>query len=438
MFLAAGTMIGSTVLTLPLEIAPYGWQNVVILMLLMCLYSFYVAMYTVEANLFHKIVKISDVGVFRNSNESDDDDNMSIGYLAGVYLNKFSSFLSSACIAGLFFSLLSAYIAGVASIFSMIIDVGFDISCVIVGFVSAALITFQNACAKINRFLFLSKMIAFCILIAYCIVNFSSINLMTHTMSMKNIDLGKILPLFFTAFGFHGSIPYIMKLHFSSNYNDTSSYIRILKNVFFVSSLITLSVYLIWIFIVLSNVSNDQLIVGANVSDLIVLLTGNNYYNYFHLFVRVFAFCALMTSVIGVGFGLIDFVKEIFTRYIKKMQLKYCYDSLDAVKKCEKYNKSNITYVISTFFVFFICTFIAFGAQFLFIKFLSFAALCLLFIAVIMPCLIVFQQRYVLKKECNADITMQNFITFGGKNLLIFNLLVGIILIVIDCYFIFF
>lgn len=572
--LAAGTMIGSTVLTLPLEISQYGATTTFIFMFIMCLFSLHVSMYTVEAIIVgsahaiqNTIQNKTDDSIQDNQCNRNQEKDYNLSSLSRIYLGRFFEKICTISTLGLFFALIMAYISGASSIISSFFSINFQFSCIYTGLVSFLIVSTQSIFSKVNNFLFSLKAISFVSLLVACINSFSYEVLMSHgaensiqlskitsfisnligtasiaeatgtatstttntvnfTDIFNSLSVIRLLPLFFTAFGFHGSIPFILKSLFhtfkqtkQTVKQTTKQVIDIQKfrRIFLISGIITFSVYIIWIAIVLSNIEPNQIHLPANVSDLVNLLTqskanhtsnftnvhtdapltfnsiqstahslnhsithffksvidsissiSNFLFSKFNTFVQIFAVCALATSIIGVSIGLIDFIKDMVKETINN-NIKY---------KSHTLNIFNISsrklHIIVSFAVFFISTFISLSAPFLFIKFLSFAALFLLLIAVILPCMIVYKQRYSMQssivtkaREINEETEQANSTEIpktdqiqyqtnnsiyeiieniknkklfynGGYYTLTLSLLIGILLIFIDICFIVF
>jgi tyrosine-specific transport protein len=426
-FLCAGTMIGSTVITLPTQLYRYSWELVFLFLFLLCIYSFFVSLYSVEL-----ISRDISRGVSKK-NSTDlvhEKLDLSISNLSMKYLNNFAKSVCDICTTGLFFSLLCAYISGLSSMISGYFDLNFVYCVFLVSFTTVVIIFNNSYFMKVNNVFFIGKLLCFGLLIFASIKNFSMSNLNSYSnlcaentsanyyflgnffsgLFVDNLSILKILPLFFTAFGFHGSIPFFFK---------STTNIKNLKFVFFISSIIALFIYLIWIFLVFSNISLEDIIGKSTVADIVLSFSKNGSGRWISLLVDGFAFFALFTSIIGVGITLIDFFKgKIQNNLHNKIFLKL----------------SKMEYLLIPV-TFFSCSMIIIISPYLFIKFLSFAALCLIFIAIIIPCLIIYKQRYLVK---NLFDTKDEYFVIGGKISLFFTIIVGLLFILIDLRFLFF
>lgn len=229
---------------------------------------------------------------------------LSIPSLCEEYNFPLLKWLCLIALAGLHTAVLSAYIAGSSDIMRQalpdwpphLITVGFT-------FVAGALIRYSRKLTDYsNRAFFICKVIAFSCLIAFLApyISFSS-KLGAATSSHTNIsNVLLAIPIYFTSFGFHGSLHSIMK-----HTGIVSS--QNIRNVFLKGSLIALSVYIIWIISTLSVTTGTSTNVALFLEELNLASCNSGV---FSLFAQGFALCAIITSFLGVGMGQLDFIKE--------------------------------------------------------------------------------------------------------------------------------
>ena len=112
-----------------------------------------------------------------------------------------------------------------------------------------------------------------------------------------------ILPIIFTSFGFHGSIPSLIAYAGGRR--------KALRKVFFWGSLIPLLVYLLWLAITLGQIEQNTLAAlsqQGDVKGLTNALARVQSSGSLSLWLNIFTNLALLTSFLGVSLGLFDFM----------------------------------------------------------------------------------------------------------------------------------
>lgn len=200
----------------------------------------------------------------------------------------------------------------------------------------------------------------------------------------KSKYLWAALPLMVTSFGFHLLIP-SLKTYFN---ND----IKKLRYAIFFGSLIPLLVYLLWEFIILGIIPTfgDQgllamLADGEPAVDLTQRLTEIVQSSRVGAFARAFTFFALISSFIGVAFGLFDFLA----------------DGL-------KINKNHQGRLLLSVLTFLPPALFVWAYPKGFIVALSYAGVFAAILLVIFPALMAYRGRYALKLESRYQV-------IGGK-----------------------
>lgn len=114
------------------------------------------------------------------------------------------------------------------------------------------------------------------------------------------------LPYYLTSFGYHGNVPSLMKYYGKEP-------LRI-RQCLLVGSLVSLSVYLLWLFVTQGNLARDQFEVinstGGNIGDLIAALSELAKNDSLSILLSAFANMAVISSFLGASLGLFDFIAD--------------------------------------------------------------------------------------------------------------------------------
>ncbi|WP_315969289.1 aromatic amino acid transport family protein, partial [Klebsiella pneumoniae] len=146
-----------------------------------------------------------------------------------------------------------------------------------------------------NRFLFSAKIIFLAIMLALLLPHIHQINLLTLPLQ-QGLALSAI-PVIFTSFGFHGSIPSIVSY--------LGGDIRKLRRVFVIGSFIGS---------IDSPVFTALLAKNAGLNGLLEAIREVVASAHVELAVHLFADLALATSFLGVALGLFDYLADLFQR----------------------------------------------------------------------------------------------------------------------------
>jgi tyrosine-specific transport protein len=325
---------------------------------------------------------------------------VSIAYAAEHTLGRVGKIASTLTIALLFYTLLSAYMAGGASVFDQVADYLFGLKlsktsavllfAAIFGAVTLARTRFVDMA---NRWLLFVKTSFFVIIIAAALPKID-LSLLQYAPAEGLPSFSVLIPLFFTSFGFHGSIPTIV------NYIGPDAHK--LRSTFIIGSTIPLLIYILWELVVLGVIplegSASFATIKANGGDLglfantLSTLAGGG------IIVSAcqgFTSLAVATSFLGVGLALFDFMEEQLTRNSIKP-----YPAMTATA----------TFGIPILFALFYPE----G----FIKALGYAAIALSILAVIIPTLTVWRLR--------QQRTTPSYTVAGGSLGLVIALLFGL------------
>ncbi|ATF92627.1 tyrosine transporter TyrP [Cedecea neteri] len=295
-FIVAGTTIGAGMLAMPLASAGVGF-GVTLLMLvglwaLMC----YTALLLVEV---YQHVS-ADTG---------------LGTLARRYLGRPGQWLTGFSMLFLMYALTAAYISGagelLAASLSQWLSTTISATSGVLMFTVVAggiVCVGTHMVDMFNRVLFSAKIILLVVMLALMMPHIHHTNLLTLPIE-KGLALSAI-PVIFTSFGFHGSVPSIVS-YMNGN-------IRKLRWVFIVGSAIPLVAYIFWQLATLGAIDS------ATFTGLMAEHSGLNGFlqvvrqvvatPHVELAVHLFADFALATSFLGVSLGLFDYLGDLFAR----------------------------------------------------------------------------------------------------------------------------
>lgn len=224
--IVSGTMIGAGMLAMPLTSAGIGFTfTVVLLGVLWVLLTF-------SALLFAEVYQTAEYDA-------------GIGTLAAQYFGKPGRIVATTVLMIFLYALLSAYVTGGGAILASIMptmgsaDMTSKISIgIFTLFFGAFIVLGTKTVDGINRLLFFAMLIALALVLVLMIPEVKLDNLMA--MPIDSALLISASPVFFTAFGFHGSIPSLNKY--------LEGDVKALRFAIIVGSVITLIGYIIWQF----------------------------------------------------------------------------------------------------------------------------------------------------------------------------------------------
>ncbi|VDZ60437.1 Tyrosine permease [Serratia odorifera] len=159
-----------------------------------------------------------------------------------------------------------------------------------------------------NRILFSAKIVFLIVMLGLMLPNIHQTNLMTLPLE-QGLALSAI-PVIFTSFGFHGSVPSIV--------NYMGGNIRKLRWIFIVGSAIPLVAYIFWQLATLGSISSNTFVgilaQQAGLNGLLQAVRDVVATPHVELAVHLFADLALATSFLGVSLGLFDFLADLCKR----------------------------------------------------------------------------------------------------------------------------
>lgn len=373
----AGTTIGAGMLALPLASAGIGFATSLLIMFGLWALMAYTALLMIELH------QHAPAGATLHT-------------LAKQFLGKRGKWLASFAMLFLFYALCAAYIAGGGSQFServhQLLDIRLEATTATILFtvVVAAVVAIGTAMVdKVNRVLFLTKLIAMAMVLFFLAPNVTESYLLS--MPIKQGLVIASIPVIFTSFGFHGSIPAIV------NYLDGNT--RALRIAVIIGSAIPLIIYVFWQTVTLGVVSQNEIMQNAGLTGLINTLSHTVHERGLSTVIGVFADLALLTSFLGVSLGLFEFLG-------------------DSLKK-KSTNKDRVFIAVITFTP--PMVFALFYPQG-FIMALGYAAIALAILAIFLPTLM------VMKLRKSSDYT-SDYQVMGGNMTLFATAVIGLMIV---------
>jgi len=378
--LVAGTMIGAGMLAMPLTSAGIGLTATVFLLLGLW------AVLTFTALLFVELYQTSD---------SD----AGIGTLAAQYFGKAGRIISTAVLIVFLYALIAAYVSGGGSLLMDLLPAMGDKDTmnkiavlVFTIFFGSFIVIGTHSVDKINRVLFFVMIAAFILVLALMLPNIKFDNLMA--MPIDNALIISASPVFFTAFGFHGSIPSLNK------YLDGN--VKSLRIAILVGSGITLFAYFLWQLSTHGLLSQNEFLQilreDATLNGLVKATLEITQSPIIANAVKIFSTLALVTSFLGVALGLLECIEDL---------LKQSFDI-----HAGRISLGLMTFIPSVLFSLFYPE----G----FILALGYAGQMFAFYAVVLPVSLVWKARSI-----HPNLPYR---VWGGKALLVLVLVLGVII----------
>ena len=290
--LVAGTMIGAGMLAMPLTSAGIGFGFTLVLLLGLW------ALLTFSALLFVELYQTA---------ESD----AGIGTLAEQYFGKAGRIIATAVLIIFLYALIAAYVSGGGSLLKDLLPESFGdkVSVLLFTVIFGSFIVIgTHSVDKINRVLFFVMLTAFAVVLSLMLPEIKFDNLMATPID--NALIISASPVFFTAFGFHGSIPSLNK------YLDGN--VKALRISILAGSAITLCAYILWQMSTHGLLTQNEFLQilkeDATLNGLVkatLAITGSNI---IAGAVKLFSTLALVTSFLGVGLGLLECIEDLLKR----------------------------------------------------------------------------------------------------------------------------
>jgi len=382
--LIIGTCIGAGMLALPLVTASLGFVGAVLMLtgcwLVMMLGGFLI----LEVNLWFKA-------------------NSHLVSMAKATLGPWGQLITWLTYLLLFYSLLSAYIAGGSDLFRYVVGLaGIAIPHVIAAIIFTILFGLVvllgiRSVDIVNRGLMTVKILAYCSVVLL-LTPFISTDYLAYS-DFKQLSSLAALTVTITSFGFSNIIP-TLRAYFAGDVVQ-------LKRAIFWGSFLPLLCYLAWIVVVMGVIplNGEQgllsIMQSANsTSELAMNLTKVSQNGIINFAIRLFTSICVVTSFLGVAVALVDFLADGLS--------------------LEKRGLSSVFLHAAAFIPPFI---IAVLYPHAFIQALEYAGIYCLILLVLLPALMAWRGRYVYKMHGPYQLV-------GGKPLLIILILFAVIMIV--------
>lgn len=238
-----------------------------------------------------------------------------LGSIARRYLGRPGQWLTGLSMLFLMYALTAAYISGAGELLAASLSQWLNITLPPAGGVLLfTLIGGGVICAGtflvdlFNRFLFSAKIIFLVLMLGLLMPHIHQVNLLTLPLA-QGLALSAI-PVIFTSFGFHGSVPSIVSY--------MNGDVRRLRRIFIIGSFIPLVAYLFWQLATLGSIDSPVfhalLADHSGLNGLLQAIRTVVASKHVELAVHLFADLALATSFLGVALGLFDYLADLFGR----------------------------------------------------------------------------------------------------------------------------
>ncbi|MBN4111668.1 tyrosine transporter TyrP [Proteus mirabilis] len=379
-FIVAGTTIGAGMLAMPLAAVGIGFSTMVLLLVGLWLLMSYTALLLVEVYQYN-------------------DPHTGLGSIAKRYLGIGGQVVTGLALLLLMYALTTAYISGAGELLASTLSswIGHKITItqgiIIFTVIGGAVVGIGTTSVDmINRLLFTAKVILLIFMLVVMLPHVEKVNLTSMPIA-QGLVLSAI-PVIFTSFGFHGSVPSIV------SYMDGN--IKKLRLIFIVGSAIPLIAYILWQLATLGAIPTTTFMgILAQESGLNGLLTAIRDVvatPRVNIAVNLFAALALATSFLGVALGLFDYLADLFKR---------------SNRASGRFQSGLLTFVPPLFCALFFPNFV---------QALAYAAIALSILALLLPALLVWKVRQ--QKQ-----TTEHYKVKGGKPALAIVFICGLVVI---------
>lgn len=378
-----GTAIGAGMLALPMTSATAGFGPSALLISGMWLLMMLTGLLVLEVNLAFPL---------RQNNFNS----MALGTLG-----KGGQIIAWLTCLVLLYALTSAYIAGMGSLLSELIQTYFNktmdprLNSLLFTLVFGSFVFWSTgAVDQLNRWLMSVKGALLVVMLILLLPHINVAYLMTQAPAQRTLLAA--MPIFLTAFGYHTVIPSL------TNYLGKEA--KILHRIIIIGTVIPLVLYLLWLACALGVLPLGHYALlknnGGSVGEFIQALDQCVANHWVVLAINGFANIAMTTSFLGVSLGLFDFLADAFKRENSRVG---------------RVQTAVLTFAIPLLFGIFYPK----G----FVIALSYAAICVAILEVILPA----WMAYRLRKTSIAP----SYRVIGGTPLLLLIGLIGVFLVVI-------
>ena len=292
MLIIAGTTFCAGMLALPLAASGLGFGVACIVMFLIWSLMTYTALLMIEVHQYAPV-------------------DATLHTLAYKLLGRKGQLVASFSMMFLFYALCSAYIAGGGEQMNDKLGnwAGLDLpeqsgALIFTLLIGTVVAIGTRSVDIINRSLFSLKLVALVVMLFLLLPHVSVDNLVALPVH-QGLVLAS-LPVIFTSFGFHGSIPSVVRYLG----NDTKA----LRWIILVGSALPLMVYGLWMLASQGVLTQQELMGSQSLNGFIGSLSNLLHNPMIANAVSVFADLALATSFLGVSLGLFDFISDLLKR----------------------------------------------------------------------------------------------------------------------------
>ncbi|MBG6026772.1 tyrosine transporter TyrP [Proteus columbae] len=379
-FIVAGTTIGAGMLAMPLAAVGIGFSTMLLLLVGLWLLMSYTALLLVEVYQYN-------------------DPHTGLGSIAKRYLGIGGQVITGLALLLLMYALTTAYISGAGELLSSTLSswIGHELSVtqgiIIFTVIGGAVVGIGTTSVDmINRLLFTAKVFFLIFMLIVMLPHVESVNLTSMPVAYGLIL--SAIPVIFTSFGFHGSVPSIVSY--------MNGDIKKLRIIFIIGSAIPLVAYILWQIATLGAIpTNTFMGIMAQQSGLNGLLTAIRDVvatPRVNIAVNLFAALALATSFLGVALGLFDYLADLFKR---------------SNRATGRMQSSLLTFVPPLLCALYFPNFV---------QALAYAAIALSILALLLPALLVWKVR---QEQNGAD----KYKVKGGKGTLAIVFICGLVVI---------
>jgi tyrosine-specific transport protein len=348
MLIIAGTTIGAGMLALPIASSGLGFLTaMVILFFAWCLMT-YTALLTLELH-------------------QHAPPNATLNTLAKNILGRKGQIIANFSMIFLFYALCAAYIAGGGGQLQLIlsnwstVEIPSQTGAIAFAIIFGSIITLgASSVDKLNQVLFITKIIVLTS-VFYLLTPHIQGEYLLNMPIQQGLVISAI-PVIVTSFGFHGSIPSIVKYMGVNTHS--------LRKVMIIGASMPLVIYLFWQIVSQGVISQQNLYNSQGLDGFITSLSSLLQSSAIANTLTIFANLALATSFLGVSLGLFDFFSDLLNK--------------------SNSNKDRLITSLVTFIP--PLGFALFYPQG-FIMALGYAAIALVILAIFLPVLMVWKQR---------------------------------------------
>lgn len=295
-FIVAGTTIGAGMLAMPIAAAGNGSTISLAMLFVLWALMCYTALLLVEVYQHES----SETG---------------IGSVAQRYLGSGGKFITGFSMMFLMYALTAAYVSGAGEIITSNLKSSFAIEMadwmgiVIFTVIGGGVVCFGTSSVDfINRILFAAKIVFLVIILVLMMPHVEQQNLLSAPT--EKVLILSAIPVFFTSFGFHGSVPSVVKY--------MGGDVKKLRIIFIIGSAIPLVAYILWQIATLGSI-NPTTFIGilaenSGLNGLLDAIRNVVMSERTQFIAQMFMSLALATSFLGVALGLFDFLADLFKR----------------------------------------------------------------------------------------------------------------------------